>query len=163
MTDPVFGELRQEGNYGWWGKQTLDFGGNACSVDILIHRGRSDEITPEQQKAFECFMEKWPAMQEDLFEKIIEFYYENEYYNYGPEDEEELAAWWPEIKTTEALLQAITLETIVVAWDWLQKDKRCIFLLFSRTWGGEDDDDNGIGVKYINEEIDKIGYKDMAF
>ena len=37
------------------------------------------------------------------------------------------------------------------------------YLLFSRKWGGEDLDDNGIGVCYINEEIDEIAYKDIAF
>ena len=33
----MFGELRYEGDYGWWGKQTLEFGGNLHTVDILIH------------------------------------------------------------------------------------------------------------------------------
>lgn len=162
MTDQTFGELTQEGDYGWWGKHTLDFGGNICSVDILIH-GDEDEITQRQRVAFEDFIKKWPALQENLIEALIKYYNEEEYYSYGPEDAEEAKEWWPEIKTKEALLQAVTLETIVVAWDFAQQNKRNIYILFSRTWGGEDLDDNGIGVHYVNEEIDKIGYKDMAF
>ena len=43
------------------------------------------------------------------------------------------------------------------------KGGRYIYLLFSREWGGEDWDDNGIGVGFLNEEIDKIAYKDIAF
>ena len=162
MTDQTFGELRHEIDYGWWGKQTLDFGGNVYSVDILIH-GDEDEITQRQRAAFEDFIKKWPTLQENLIEALITYYNEDEYYSYGPEDEEEAKEWWPEIKTKEALLQAVTLETIVVAWDFAQQNERSIYLLFSRTWGGEDLDDNGIGVHYVNEEIDEIGYKDMAF
>ena len=163
MTNTVFGELRKEEDYGWWGKLTLDFGGNLCTVDLLIHEGKETEITERQEEAFTCFMEAWPKLQEPLMEALIEYYYESEYYAYGPEDEEELAEWWPEIKTKEALLQAVTLETIVVPWDFSMNKGRCIYLLFSRTWGGEDLDDNGIGVCYINEQIDEIAYKDMAF
>ena len=162
MTDQSFGELTQEGDYGWWGKQTLDFGKNVCSVDILIHGGE-DEITQRQRMAFENFIKKWPTLQETLMGALIKHYNEEERFSYGPEDEAEMEEWWPEIKTKEDLLQAVTLETIVVAPGYEQENKRSIYLLFSRTWGGEDLDDNGIGVHYVNEEIDEIGYKDMAF
>ena len=108
-------------------------------------------------------MEKWPELQEKLIEALIEYYNEEQRFSYGPDDEEEAAEWWPEIETKEALLQAVTLETIVVAWDFMMNDGRCIYLLFSRTWGGEDLDDNGIGVCYINEEINEIAYKDIAY
>lgn len=50
-------------------------------------------------------------------EALIKYYNEEEYYSYGPDDEEEVAEWRPEIKTKEALLQAVTLETIVVLWN----------------------------------------------
>ena len=108
-------------------------------------------------------MKEWPKLQEHLIEELIKYYNEYEYYSYGPEDEKELAEWWPEIKTKEALLQAVTLETIVVSQDYMMNKGGYIYLLFSRTWGGEDLDDNGIGVRYINEQIDEIAYKDMAF
>lgn len=163
MTDQTFGELRQEDNYGWWGKQALDFGGESYPVQILIRGGyKTDEITQLQRTTFEEFIKKWPTLQDDLIEAIIKYYYEDQYRTYGPEDEEELKEWWPELKTKEALLQAVTLEMIVVPPD-RGRDKRSIYLLFSRIWGGEDLDDNGIGVHYVNEEIDEIGYKDMAF
>ena len=82
----------------------------------------------------------------------------------GPEDEEEAEQWWPEIETKDALLKAITLESIVVADDFLmEKQGRLIHLLFSRIWGGKDLDDNGIGVRLKNETIATISYKDIAF
>ena len=43
--------------------------------------------------------------------------------------------WWSEIETKEALLQAVTLETIVVAADFLMDEGRRIYLLCLRTWG----------------------------
>ncbi|MDE6875379.1 MAG: hypothetical protein K2P87_13075 [Lachnospiraceae bacterium] len=163
MTDQTFGELKYEEGYGWLGKLELEFGGASYPVELLIHEGREKTITNRQREAYERFMEKWPALQPNLIEALIRYYNEEEYYSYGPEDEEEAAEWWPEIKTGEALLAAVTPETIVVTWDFAMDDKRCIYLLFSRIWGGEDLDDNGIGVRFTNEEIDKIAYKDMAF
>lgn len=40
MIDQMFGELRYEDDYGWWGKQTLEFGGNRYTVDVLIQDDR---------------------------------------------------------------------------------------------------------------------------
>ncbi len=68
--------------------------------------------------------------------------------------------WWPEIETKEALLQTVTLETIVVAADFLMEDA---FTCFAYGHGGEDFDDNGIGVCNIDEKIVEIGDKDMVF
>jgi len=163
MTDIVFGEVKKEDDYGWKGKQTIDFGGNACTIDLLIRGGDESEITKRQKKAFKSFMEKWPKVQTDLIKALIKYYNEEERFSYGPEDEEEAAEWWPEIETKEDLLQAVTLETIVVPKDFMMDEGRCIYLLFSRTWGGEDLDDNGIGVCFINEKIEEIAYKDMAY
>lgn len=161
MTDQVFGELRYDD--GWWGKQTLEFCGKLHTVDVLIHSDEEKTVSPKQKKTYECFLKKWPTLQTDLIEALIKYYNEEERFSYGPDDEAEAAGWWPEIDTKEALLQAVMLETIVVAWDFMLEDSRCLYLLFSRTWGGDDPDDNGIGVCYINEEIKEIAYKDMAF
>ena len=139
MTDKVFDELREADAYSWkWqGKQTIDFGGRMCEID-------------------------WPKLQEDLINALIKHYNEIRF-SYGPEDEEEAEKWWPEIETKEALLEAITLESIVVEGDWRMEKGRQIYLLFSRAWGGEDLDDNGIGIHCINENIDTISYKEIAF
>ena len=45
----------------------------------------------------------------------------------------------------------------------MQEDNRCLYLLFSRSWGGEDLDDNGISICIQNEKIVEIAYKDIAF
>lgn len=159
MTDEVFGKLIQEDGC-WEGKNTLDFGGSNYLVEILIF---GEEVKEIQRSAFKCFMDKWSDLQDKLIDALIKYYNEDERFSYGPDDEEEAAEWWPEINTREALLQAVTLETIVVSEDFLMENGRRIYLLFSRAWGGEDLDDNGIGVCYINEEIEEIAYKDIAF
>lgn len=160
MQDPVFGEINQEDG-GWHGEYQLDFGGAVCSVEILIRS--EDEIAESQRDAFQCFIEKWPDLNEKLIEALIGYYNNEERFSYGPDSEEEMSAWWPEIETKEALLQTVKLESIVVDEDFMMEDGRYIYLLFSRSWGGEDLDDNGIGVCFVNEEITEIGYKDIAF
>lgn len=162
MTDMIFGELKEVDGC-WEGERTIDFGGNACTAEILVQGLDAGEITERQKTAFTCFMEKWPTLQGELIEALIKYYNEEERFAYGPEDEEEAAEWWPEIETKEALLQAVSLETIVVAEDFMMDRGRRIYLLFSRTWGGEDLDDNGIGVCYIDEKLEEIAYKDIAF
>lgn len=162
MTDPVFGELRQEELVGWWGKQTLDLWGKPWPVDLLVH-GCEDEVTQRQRTAFERFAGKWPAMQEKLADALLKYYNDVLYRSYGPEDEEEAKEWWPELKTREGLQQAVTPEAIVVSMDFGPEAEIELYLLFARAWGGEDLEDNGLGVRYRNEEIDEIGYKDMAF
>lgn len=50
-----------------------------------------------------------------------------------------------------------------LTWDFILEDNRCLYLLFSRSWGGEDLDDNGIGICIRNEKIVEIVYNDIAF
>ena len=165
MADQVLDELREVDEYSWkWqGRQTMDFGGKIWDVDLLVQGNQQNEITERQKEAFHCFMEKWAELQELLVTALLEYYNEEERFSYGPEDEEEAGEWWPEIETKEALLKAVTLESVIVAEDFMMDKGRCIYLLFSRIWGGEDLEDNGIGVCFINETIDEIAYKDIAF
>lgn len=169
MTDPAFGELVEDvfSPYGGWsGKLTMDFGGTTRS--IALHIQQSDEefaITQLQIQSYQHFMEKWPTLQPKLIDALIKYYNEVERFAWGPDNEEEFAKWWPEIETREALLQAVTLESVVIPWDFTMAEVKCgryIYLLFSKAWGGEDTEDNGIGVGFLNEEIDEIAYKDIA-
>lgn len=170
MTDPVFGSLEETellGCYGGWqGICRADFGGRPCEVEVRIQRSEEDGgITERQREAWQRFLEAWPEIQPKLIQALIRYYNETERFAWGPEDPEEFAKWWPEIETAGALLQAVTWEAAVIPWDYVMTDVkkgRCVYLLFSRAWGGEDWDDNGIGVCLCNEEVDEIGYKDIA-
>ena len=113
-------------------------------------------------------MEKYKTIQARIAEKILVYYNEEEKGAYGPDDPEESKEWWPEINTVDELADKLHLEFIIIPEAYRMnnvrnKCKRCVYVLFSRDWGGEDSDDNGVAVKLHNEEIVEAGYKDMAY
>ena len=92
----------------------------------------------------------------------------HKYRSYGPDDEEEMKQWWPEIKTMDDLLEQINLETLFIPPDYIMQGvydgKRGLSLLFTHKWGKDtENDNNGIGVAFHNEELNKIGFQDIAF
>ena len=143
MTDPVFGELVEDvfGPFGGWsGELTMDFGGTARS--IALHIQQSDEegvITQLQIQSYQRFMEEWPSLQPKLIDALIKYYNEEERFAWGPDNEEEFAAWWPEIETREALLQAMSLEAMVIPWDFTMEEVNAAgtSICFSRKHGVE--------------------------
>lgn len=165
MTEQIFDGIEKTDACGWkWqGKCTISFGRTSDAADLLIQGAEQDGITARQKNALHRFLEKWPELRRQLIDALITYYNQEERFSYGPDDETEAAEWWPEIETEEALLDAVALEALVVPDDFMMEDSRRIYLLFSRTWGGTDLDDNGIGVCCINEMIDEIAYKDIAF
>lgn len=68
--------------------------------------------------------------------------------------------------TVEEMLQNITWEGIAIPYDALMQDcydgKRCLYLLFRHEWGN-DLDGHGVGIRLLNEEIEEIGYQEIAF
>ena len=163
MTDGVFGQFEE--GIGWNGIVTILFGGRQYGTPLLIQVDEDEgtDVTDAQRKALACFMEKWDTIEPLLLDALIQYYNNEEKYSYGPEDEEEASLWWPDISTYEELVNAVTPETVVIPPETLMDGDRKVYLLFDRTWGGEDLDDNGIGVCLINERISEIGYKDIAF
>ena len=140
-----------------------DFGGKTYSVGLLVNGDMEEKIVDAQREAYARFTKRWPTLQPLLLEELLRYYNEEERDSYGPDDEEENAEWWPIIETPEVMAQAVTPEMIVVPADFMQEDGRRVYLLFNRVWGGEDLDDNGVAVAFLNEEIEEIGYKEMAF
>lgn len=162
MNDAKWDELIYD-EYGWQASTMLTFGGKPCDVALVIQCEEDEPISEVQKQAYTQFMHKWQALERTVLEALLRYYNEEERFSYGPDDEEENAAWWPEIDTPEAMAQAVTPEMIVVPADFMQEDGRRVYLLFSRIWGGEDLDDNGVAAAFLNEEIEEIGYKEMAF
>ncbi len=165
MTDEVFGHILYGDDIGWEGAFPLEFGGSWHNVSLLVQVDEDEgtDITDAQKHALLCFDDKWDSIEPLLVDALIQYYNNEEKYSYGPENEEEAALWWPDINTYEELVNAVTPETIVIPPEPLMDEGRKVFLLFDRTWGGEDLDDNGIGVCFIDEQIAEIGYKNIAF
>lgn len=156
MEDKVFGALMYDDDGYWIADRQIKFGENTFFVEIIIF-GDDTDVTEAQRDVYVQLMNGWSDIREKLIDKLLAYYNNQERFSYGPKN------WWPEINTKDELLQAIELETIVIPEDFLLKNERRAYLLFSRSWGGDDIDDNGIGVCLVNEEIYDIGYKDIAF
>lgn len=134
------------------------------NVDLTVNVD-DEEIADLQYETYEKFKEKWNELQKEIAEKIIKHYNEEEKGSYGPEDKEEFDKWWPEINTIDELLNQIELEGIIIPEAFIMEDVaggRCIYLIFNKKYGN-DTEDNGIGVKIVNEEVAEIGFKDIAF
>lgn len=57
------------------------------------------------------------------------------------------------------------IDTIIIPEDFIMEHMggRGVYVLFNRDWGGEDYDDNGVAVSVVNECVNEVGYKDIAY
>ena len=162
MKDEIFGEL-EEGFACLSKNIVLEFGSIPYNIELQILVDEDfDIIKKYQYDAYKMFMDNWYLIQKDLMDELIQ-YYNSERFSWGPDDQEELLKWWPEITSQEDLLKFMTPESLIISANFGIKYQRLVFLLFSRAWGGEDLDDNGVGVSFLNETIDEIGYKDIVY
>lgn len=60
------------------------------------------------------------------------------------------------------MIKQLELQEIIIPEDFLIKNERWIYLTFNHKWGN-DINDNGIGIKFVNEEIKEIGFKSIAY
>ena len=65
---------------------------------------------------------------------------------------------YPEIANIEELKDMIGLDAIIIPNEGIY-DGRCVALAFHCSW----DDENGLGVVLVDEQISEIGYQDIAF
>lgn len=104
--------------------------------------------------AYQSFMKSWDTIKEKLAEEILD-YYEDLRYELGYEEIEDEN--YPEIETTDEIIQRVQLTGIVVSYAGIHEGRE-IGLTFACSWNKE----NGIGVRLLNEEIDEIGYSHVA-
>ena len=163
MFDEVFGEVIYD--YGYTANKKIDFFGESVEIEVLINTDEEGEIQCVQRDAYNALMENWEEMQEKIVAAILQYYNEEEKGAYGPDDEDEFDEWWPEIDDEEEMAKKLHLETIVVPADYIMeyKGENPIYILFSRDWGGEDGDENGVAVLIEDGEVSEVGYKDIAY
>lgn len=153
MKDSVFGEINY--TYGWEGETQLEFMGKEYDVYLNIEADGEEEPTDAQREEYTVFRSKWDAaMQRKTLEAILAYYNDlREELGYDVEENED----YPAVDSAEKLLEMIEPAMIEVPYDDIFEG-RCVCLAFTCTWDGE----NGIGIRFINEEIDEIGYNDVA-
>lgn len=165
MENKLFWEFMEDNSY-FYKEYTLELGGDLYPLTLIINKGEEGHnITKTQYGTLDHFEESWKILQNEALQAMIKYYNEEQRFSWGPDDQEELEKWWPEIQTNKAMLHAIHPESIIIPSQYglIEEGERRMYLLFSRSWGGEDLDDNGICICILNETIEEVGYKDIAF
>ena len=153
MTDPVFRNLEYE--YGWNGTIEFNCFGRTEEVSLTISGEEDTPVTDHQRDSFKAFLETWDKIMDDVAEAIGKYYISlREELGY----DREYNICYPPVELPSDVLGMISLDQMVIPDDGIY-DGRCVCFAFSCSW----DDENGIGIRFLNEMIDEIGYQDIAF
>lgn len=152
INDPIFGEL--EYKYGWSKDTTIHFLGKETEVALMIDGEEEGEFDEEQYTAYQSLMQNWEQVQHSLLQPILD-YYQQKRHELGYDIA--LNENYPLIETTDQLLDMITLEGIVVPYGEI-REGRDIGILFNCTW----DQENGLGLRLLNEGVVDVGYQDIV-
>lgn len=141
-------------NGAWYGTEKVEFNGQNFDVDVQID-GYDESIIPESGKSvFLNFLHKLNGYTAKIAEAVFQYYCvrrEELGYSY------EFNADYPAISKSEKILKMITLIGITVP-DQDDYDEATVSLVFNCTW----DKENGVGICFIGEDIDDIGFQDIA-
>lgn len=152
INDTVFGELEYE--YGWFRYTTIEFCGKETEVALMIKGEEDGKFDKEQYIAYNSLMQKWEQIQYSILKPILNYYKQTRHeLGYDIDHNEN----YPEIETTDQILEMINLVGIVVPYGDIY-DERDIGIIFDCTW----DIENGLGLRLLNEQVNEVGYQDVA-
>ncbi|MEW4228578.1 DUF2004 domain-containing protein [Priestia megaterium] len=148
INDAVFGEL--EYNYGWVKYTTIEFCGKEAEIALMVKGEEDGKFDEEQYSAYNSLVQNWEQLQQGFLQAILDYYkLERQELGYDIEVNEN----YPQIETTNQLLEMITLVGIVVPYGDINED-RDIAITFDCTW----DTENGLGLRLLNEKVTEVGY-----
>ena len=131
LSDPVFGELEYE--YGWVKDITIRFFDKESEISLMIDGEEDGEFDEEQYLAYQALIQNWKGLQPTLLQAILDYYkLERQELGYANEVNEN----YPQIETTNQLLEMITLVGIVVPYGDINEE-RDIGITFDCTWDTE--------------------------
>jgi len=152
INDVGFGEL--EYNYGWVKYTTIEFCGKEAEIALMVKGEEDGKFDEEQYIAYNSLVQNWEQLQQGFLQAILDYYkLERQELGYDIEVNEN----YPQIETTNQLLEMITLVGIVVPYGDINED-RDIGITFDCTW----DTENGLGLRLLNEKVTEVGYQDVA-
>ncbi|WP_039076053.1 DUF6985 domain-containing protein [Bacillus sp. MSP13] len=152
LNDKVFGELDYQ--YQWVGYRTINFLEKDTEIALLIGGEEDGEFDEGQYEAYNSLMNNWEQVQHNILRPILDYYQQKrQELGYDVSVNED----YPLIETIDQLIEHITLVGISVPYDFL-REGRDIGLSFDCTW----DEENGLGVRLINEKVEEVGYQDVA-
>ncbi|WJE55133.1 hypothetical protein QRE66_05105 [Bacillus cereus] len=150
----LFGELIYDGY--WTGKQKITIFGHDKIVPLIIH-GEVDDLCPTiQEESYSKFIADINRLTQEAEQAIFEYYQEEclEYRDIlGDESADEIA---PIITTTQQLGKLVDLIDLTILPDF-EDGVRRVGLVFNCTW-----EEDGVGVRFENEEVDKVGYQNIV-
>lgn len=150
--DPIFGDL--EYNYSWSKDTTILFFGRETDITLMIDGEEDGEFDEEQYAAYQALMMNWEQLHESFLEPILNYYRQKRYeLGYDIAQNEN----YPLVETSDQILEMIALDGIVVPYGDI-REGRDIGILFNCTW----DQENGLGLRLLNEEVVDVGYQDIV-
>ena len=143
-----------EYNGAWYGIEEVEFNGQSCHVDVQID-GYDESMIPESgKKVLLDFLNKFNQYTVKISEAVFEYYcVRREELGYADEVNDE----YPAISSSKDILKMISLIGITIP-DQDDYDGAAVSLVFNCTW----DTENGVGICFIGEEIDEVGFQDIA-
>ncbi len=141
-------------NGAWYGTEKVDFNGQSFDVDVQID-GYDESMIPESGKnAFLDFLNKLNNYTVKIAEAVFQYYCEmRDELGYS----DEVNVDYPSLSKPKEILNMITLIGITVP-DQDDYDEEAVSLVFNCTW----DKENGVGICFIGEDIDDVGFQDIA-
>ena len=154
MINNIFGELTYD-DYGWSGETTIDWFGETIRVDLVVSGEENEKIDLLQCESYEKFRNVWNNIKDGILDRILS-YYKGLRCQLGYDDDSNVD--YPEITNVDEIKKEIGLDAIVVPLSGIYNG-RSIAMAFHCQW----DDENGLGILLVNEEVYDIGYQDIAF
>lgn len=152
INDKIFGELDYQ--YKWVGYRTMKFLGKDTEIALLVGGTEDGDFDEGQCVSYNSLMDNWEQIQHSILQPILDYYKQKrQELGYDASINED----YPLIETVDQLIEHITLVGISVPYDFL-RDGRDIGISFDCLW----DEENGLGVRLINEKVDEVGYQDVA-
>lgn len=152
INDAVFGKL--EYDYAWFKDTVIEFCGKQFEITLSVSGEKDGKFLEKQYIAFQEFTKKWEQIQQSILQPLLDYYTQKRHeLGYDVSFNEN----YPLIETTYQLLERISLVGISVLYT-KSLEGRYIGISFDSTW----DEENGLGVLLINEEVARVGYQDVA-
>ena len=138
----------------WFGNEIVDFNGDLVDVEVQIN-AYDEIIIPESSKntllGFLNMLNNYiPKIEKAVFEYYCTLRAELGYDVEANDD-------YPELSNSKEILNMITLIGITVP-DQDHHNEAAISLVFDCTW----EEEHGLGIRFIGEDIVEVGFQDVA-
>ncbi len=143
-----------EYNGAWYGRERISFNGSFFDIDVQMDSDDENLIPEASKEVLIDFINKLDDYTLRIAESILD-YYANRREELGYSVEMNID--YPEVDSAEEILNMITLIGITIP-DQDDYDEPAVSLVFNCTW----DKENGVGVCLLGENIDDVGFQDIA-